>query len=58
MCPFLLEIGRSRVKMICRTRLPLRMTVVGRVVLYIIPNEGSHPERRVEVYPPPVVEWV
>ena len=36
----------------------LRVTAVGRVVLYIIPEEDSHPERRVEVYPPPVVEWV
>ncbi len=43
--------------LICRTRLPLRVTVVGRVVLYIIPNEDSHPERRVEI-PTPVVEWV
>ncbi len=57
MCPFLLEIGRSGVKMICRTRLPLRVSVVVRVVLYIIPEEDSHPEWRVEI-PPPVVEWV
>ena len=35
----------------------LRVTVVGRVVLFKIPEEDSHPERRVEI-PTPVVEWV
>ena len=34
----------------------LRVTVVGRVVLFKIPEEDSHPERRVEI-PTPVVEW-
>ncbi|EFM25692.1 hypothetical protein HMPREF9225_0677 [Peptoniphilus duerdenii ATCC BAA-1640] len=27
-------------------------------ILFKIPEEDSHTERRVEVYPPPVVEWV